>query len=151
MIEPDPVNCVFRRFSSLFANPVFMNYINIDHSTSPWFLTNQGCALSVDRERTLHLQMIRLTTHVATGATRQFPHLKRFCAEDVLAIRGGATGQLPRVTDFALKMCSMFVICESAVSIMKRLKSDTRNRMVDETCMPACSWSLQKLKRTLTL
>jgi len=27
----------------------------------------------------------------------------------------------------------MFVICESALSIMTRLKSDTRNRMTDET------------------
>jgi len=31
-------------------------------------------------------------------------------------------------------MCSMFVIFESAFSIMTQLKSDT-NRMADETCM----------------
>jgi len=34
MKEPDPVNCVFRRFSSLFVNLVSMIKINIDHSTS---------------------------------------------------------------------------------------------------------------------
>ena len=31
----------------------------------------------------------------------------------------------------------MFVICESASSIMKRLTSDTRNAISDETWMPA--------------
>ncbi|XP_076804676.1 general transcription factor II-I repeat domain-containing protein 2-like [Clavelina lepadiformis] len=48
--------------------------------------------------------------------------------------------QFPRLNDFALKICSMFgstYICESTFSIMKRLKSDTRNRMADET-LDAC-------------
>jgi len=47
----------------------------------------------------------------------------------------------------------MFVICESAFSIMKRLKSDTRNRKADETYkyMPTSVCRLQKLKWTLTL
>jgi len=45
----------------------------------------------------------------------------------------------------------MFVICESACAIMTRLKSDIRNRMAGETCMPACVCRLRKLKRTLTL
>ena len=64
----------------------------------------------------------------------------------------GATGQLPRLTDcHALKIYALFVICESAFSIMKRLKSNTRNRTPDETGMPACVFWLRKLKRTLTL
>jgi len=42
-------------------------------------------------------------------------------------------------------MRSMLVICESAFSIMKRLKSDTQKRMADETWMPACVCRLQKL------
>jgi len=45
----------------------------------------------------------------------------------------------------------MFVICESVFSIITRLKSDRRNRMADETYMPACVCRLRKLKRTLTL
>jgi len=45
----------------------------------------------------------------------------------------------------------MFVICESGFSIMRRLQSDARNRMADETCMPACDLRLRTLKRTLIL
>lgn len=44
--------------------------------------------------------------------------------------------QFPCLRDFALKMCSMFgstYICESTFSCMKRLKSDARNGMSDET------------------
>ena len=44
--------------------------------------------------------------------------------------------QFPCLRDFALKMCSMFsssYICESIFACMKRLKSDERNRMNDET------------------
>ena len=44
--------------------------------------------------------------------------------------------QFPCLRNFALKMCSMFVstyICEIIFSCMKRLKSDERNRMSDET------------------
>ena len=48
--------------------------------------------------------------------------------------------QSPKLRDFALKMLSMFnssYICESTFSVMKRLKSSTRNRLGDET-LDAC-------------
>jgi len=34
---------------------------------------------------------------------------------------------------------------------MKPLKSDTRKRMADETCMPVCVGWLRKLKQTMTI
>jgi len=40
---------------------------------------------------------------------------------------------------------------ESFDTLDDRLKSDTPNRMADETCMPACVYLLWKWKRTLTL
>ena len=48
--------------------------------------------------------------------------------------------QFPKLRDFALRMLSMFgstYICESTFSVMKRLKSSTRNRLGDET-LDAC-------------
>jgi len=44
----------------------------------------------------------------------------------------------------------VFVIFESAFSVMTRLKTDT-NRMADKTCTPACVCRPRKLKRTLFL
>jgi len=64
--------------------------------------------------------------------------------------QGAEPGNCARFRNFALKMCSVFVIFESAFSNMTQLKSYT-NRMADGTCMPACAWRLRKLKRTLTL
>ena len=48
--------------------------------------------------------------------------------------------QFPKLRGFALRMLSMFsstYICESTFSVMKRLKSSTRNRLGDET-LDAC-------------
>ena len=48
--------------------------------------------------------------------------------------------QFSKLRDFALRMLSMFgstYICESTFSVMKRLKSSTRNRLGDET-LDAC-------------
>ena len=48
--------------------------------------------------------------------------------------------QLSKLRDFALRMLSVFgsiYICESTFSVMKRLKSSTRNRLRDET-LDAC-------------
>ena len=42
----------------------------------------------------------------------------------------------PVLREFALRMLSMFgstYICESTFSVMKRLKSNARNRLADET------------------
>jgi len=59
------------------------------------------------------------------------------------------------LTTFWRRFCEdvlpMFVIYGSAFSVMTRLKSDIRNGMADETCMPACLCRLGKLKGTLTL
>jgi len=43
----------------------------------------------------------------------------------------------------------MFVICKSAFPTMQRSKSDTRNRMADETCLRLLTTEI--FKRTLTL
>jgi len=67
----------------------------------------------------------RITRPAIRVATRQLPSPKILCIEDVLH--------------------PMLVICDSAFSSMKRLKSDARNRMADETWMPACVCQLRKL------
>jgi len=57
--------------------------------------------------------------------------------------------QFPGLRDLALKMCSKFgsmYICESAYSTMKRLKSDTRNRMADETLNACLRLSTTEIK-----
>ena len=44
--------------------------------------------------------------------------------------------QFPVLREFALRMLSMFgstYICESTFSVMKRLKSNARSRLADET------------------
>ena len=60
--------------------------------------------------------------------------------------------QFPCLRDFALKMCSTFgstYICESIFSCMKRLKSDERNRMSDETLDARLRLSTYEIKANI--
>ena len=53
----------------------------------------------------------------------------------------------PVLRDSALRMLSIFgstYICENTFSVMKRLKSNARNRLAKHW-MPTCNWQLLKL------
>ena len=104
-----------------------------------FFTYNNGKPQCLVRLQVISVLKEFLFTRKHTGNTMEIPGTQFWNNWRVtMPATRGENGQLPLLKGlFTGDVLSMFIICESAFSIMKRLKGDTWNRMADETCMPA--------------